>query len=427
MTIIKTKPIILDTPGFDAEKDFTIRYKWSGSFKISKTYMYIYVSENDQRELIGNKPNEITIPANFLENCRDPYKIKIYVSDGNNQSEYSDEKVIYCNTSPYILFQNISTILNDQKINSYIYYNQAENIEAKYYKYKLYDENNQLIDESDELYSLTKGEYEIGYYTVPYKYDGLENGKNYSLKILGETVNNMPFEATKYFVVKYSTSSSTDDIEIYQPPNGNVNIRASVKPVSYTHTGHLNYNHHSDDPNKTILCLDSSSHVKYNFDSKIKTNFVITSKLYCLPDKNNDRLIYTLDCEETYINIYQLLKYKNSYYRVVEKGTPGAGKNGTTFKEDGKYKIILDEGSILILKVLKVTGEPFEYDGNYYVQDETYDGIYLQLIQRNKNDDSNLLVINSNVIHAWQYDEYFMEIKNNSYGWSIHIENIEEG
>lgn len=183
------KPIAQSISAFDATKSQTFSFASSGGSQVVANRITIRL-QTDNSIVYQNKVEsyrfEQTVPAGTLTN--DNYYnfyFNTYDSDGN-ESEDSNVIQFYCYNTPTLTLTNLP--LNDLvESTSYTFgatYNQAQGELLNYLKFYLYDERNNLINES---------EFYTGGNTVPISFKhtfyGLENNVNYKVNVSAVTIN----------------------------------------------------------------------------------------------------------------------------------------------------------------------------------------------------------------------------------------------
>lgn len=188
------KPTINVIDNFDADKDYTVNFIYTGSKRMIANE--ISIREDGKQEAVYHytslryDKNQI-IPKGSLTNGKS-YKAKLRVKVGENEwTEWSTEIPFICLSSPIIVFDNIDSqkyVYNDDVTMTAIY-RQAQGELVKTYQFMLMDENKVKIEEfpvrvpdpstpsifNERISGLVKGKlYYIGINVITY------NGINYS-------------------------------------------------------------------------------------------------------------------------------------------------------------------------------------------------------------------------------------------------------
>lgn len=140
----------------------------------------------------NNETGEITVSSAFSEA---PSVGTLYTI----LSDYiiSDDTYFKARTTPTVVIDNVpSETVNRKDYTFTATYNQAQNVNYKYFQWILYDEGNNIVQESELIYQGT----------IQYKFDGLISGRTYKVKVLLVTQDDSVCEElSNTFDVLYDT------------------------------------------------------------------------------------------------------------------------------------------------------------------------------------------------------------------------------
>lgn len=181
------KPILRSIPAFDARLgygvDNSVEIVYSGTAVYNK--LYIYAADTNKLVVNGEQSSGIylNIKANTLTNNKSYYCCVSIVDEYNNETDKSDFVFFSCYDTPSFFFDNIEPQINTSSLTAKLLYSQANGRELMSYIFYLYDYN-QLsapISSSATYYDST----------MEYTYKGLESGKKYYIRAVGDTVDGM--------------------------------------------------------------------------------------------------------------------------------------------------------------------------------------------------------------------------------------------
>lgn len=183
------KPIINKINTFDATKESTITFSYSGNQPYKNRILITNASTNDIvfDETITTMKFIHRIPSSTLEN-NVSYTAQISVFDvEGNESSLSDKLFFTCYSTPTFGFNDLnSTSQNTISSNNYlatVSYSQEQSRQLKSYVFYLYDATKtNLITQSDMLYYSPGSD-------ISYTYKSLNNNTLYYLKCIGITVD----------------------------------------------------------------------------------------------------------------------------------------------------------------------------------------------------------------------------------------------
>ena len=208
------KPILYAVSPFDADKDHTFKFKYSGNqamghvivIKNNSTSAVVY--EHDEANPVASQVLEHKLAGGTLANGV-TYSVQIAVIDNKGvMSEYSTAVVFVCLATPVFEFvtptanQEVNNIVLEIKLD----YSQTQGEVLNSYYVVLYDTNHQLIHQSETFYDTAE---------LSYTLNGLENGKTYFVKAFGETIRGIKIETVDVqFTVEYIQPSTFSDVQV---------------------------------------------------------------------------------------------------------------------------------------------------------------------------------------------------------------------
>lgn len=235
-------PIVNDIPALDATQINFIGFTANGGEQIVKNEIKILTNDISETIVYSNvQTTHIlgqSIPANTLTNGT-YYKVAFRTYDASdNSSEWSNYQPFYCYTAPTLSF-NMSNgeIVHSADFDLVLTYNQAQNERLGSTVIYFYDEDDNLISSSGNLFNTNLPPVSFSYYLR-----GLDNHKVYKIKADGFTVNNTPITTGMvFFYVSYQTIDSEG--ELYATVNscdGYINVKSS--PISNVPVGQKIFN-----------------------------------------------------------------------------------------------------------------------------------------------------------------------------------------
>ena len=234
-----TKPIIGDVVAFDATVGTTVTFNattTSGNTIEGNEIEIMTNPSNDDGTVIYThtvmqRALSHTIPSNtsltHLANGS-YYKLRIRtIDDIGNYSEWSNYTPFYCYSTPIVQFTNISSgqVINSTSFTFNVSYTQLQNENINYAIINLYNNNNNLIDSSGNLYNTGNPPLEFNYYV-----SGLQNHTSYKIKAVVETVNGTIIETPLLsFNVNYETVDNDNKlVATVNSCEGYINVRSNV-------------------------------------------------------------------------------------------------------------------------------------------------------------------------------------------------------
>lgn len=183
-------PIGATRNAFDATENAVFSFTSSGGNQVVANELKIY--NNETSELVYSNRVETyafnqTVSANTLENGV-VYNFTFTTYDvDDNASEPSSPLLFYCYTNPTFEFTNIT---ENQRISNSSYefqlrYSQSEGELINFVTYYLYDSNNVLLSQSDDIYN-SSSESTVDF---SYMFSGLDNDTTYYIQAKGLTLN----------------------------------------------------------------------------------------------------------------------------------------------------------------------------------------------------------------------------------------------
>lgn len=258
------KPIINEIAAFDATVGTTITFSASGGDQVTGNTIKVVLNDGSSTETVVYEHTEITyelsntIPANILQNGQ-YYRVSIQTQDIlGNKSPWSNSQPFYCYKTPSLSL-NITEnqIIKTSSLQIVLTYTQAQGEKVDYALIKVYNDNNIVIGDSENLYN-------SDYPPLNFIYDifGLENhskyyvqGTVYTINGTGVQTDKIPFYTNFDTIIDENTLTATLDA-----CNGYVNLRSSevYKIGGYSNPSPLDYlfNNTVGDIRNTCAVLD---------------------------------------------------------------------------------------------------------------------------------------------------------------------------
>ena len=228
------KPIVSKFSVIDANQNNIVSYVCYDN-TVDEVEYVIY--DNASGNIIADKTVQtsgassvrtFTIPAGTIKNRLLPYYIKMCVhNQSGDVSELSDAVLFYCHSRPSIYFRDVNNFLavsisfpaySFDAVYEYVE-DEAETLTR--YKYILYDENKNVLNENVYYGDLTQS----------FLVTGLDNNTSYFVRAIGETVNGYVVD-TGYCPIAISYTSNQDDLTISaenEKQDGRIKISVSMK------------------------------------------------------------------------------------------------------------------------------------------------------------------------------------------------------
>lgn len=206
---VANKPNIYEPYAFDATQDYVFEFNYSGP-QVQKNRLVIRDNESntvvyDQK--IRMMALEHLLPANTLTNGK-TYNATIFVYDTfDTESPESNPVIFFCFTQPRFETTNLSQ--NDRVYNSsyeiQFVYEQLEGEPLDSYHLVLFNSLGEIIHNSGTKYpNMGTVSSEIFTYTIT----ALDDNAEYSIQIIGETLNHMVVDTGRiFFTVEYTNPS----------------------------------------------------------------------------------------------------------------------------------------------------------------------------------------------------------------------------
>ena len=238
------KPTISKIKTFDSRYDYVVSMNYSGNLPYSNkitiynaTTLSTVYTNTVETHLLRH-----TIPAGTLVNGT-KYAIDCQMFDSNNVASAISDKVYFwvyeTPTFEFVGLSNEDTIENSM-ITLQINYSQSNWEDLFSYQFYLYDENKQILSQSDILYDTDN---------VEYTFKGLENHVVYYVRAYGTTQNGMSVD-TDYVQIFTDFKNPSSYARIYTEcdENGIINgytnismIEPSANPDDYEfNNGYIN-------------------------------------------------------------------------------------------------------------------------------------------------------------------------------------------
>lgn len=207
------KPIGVKKNAFDATKDETFYFNSSGGDAVYQNRLVIRDNSDNigvYNKLTGEGYTKFsqTVPKNTLKNGKNYNYYFVTYNINGEESEKSNPIQFYCFDTPILIFDNIregQTIYNS----SYEFtlnYSQKQNELLNYVKFYVYNSNNELISESDNIVVS-----ELPPNKISYKFDGFNDEENYYIYAKAITINGQIAETEKvHFFTVYKKEKNYD-------------------------------------------------------------------------------------------------------------------------------------------------------------------------------------------------------------------------
>ena len=269
-----TKPIVMEVNAFDASTDHTFYFTSSGGNQVVKNE--IKIIDNDTNEPMYQNMVETyqfnqTVPKGTLSNGKQyAVAFRTYGVNENDISAWSNYLPFYCYSTPTLTL-NITNnqIIKSSSFELTIDYNQQELELLSYAIVELYDANtNILVNKSEELYSTSEPPLRLFY-----QLNGLENDKNYKIKVKALTVNSTSVETDFIrFNVRYKFPPSYAEVSV-KPYNcdGYVNITANYVVIDGHYPSYLSHIKYIDNEKIDLRGCDHNINHHY-YGSYVKWN-----------------------------------------------------------------------------------------------------------------------------------------------------------
>ena len=224
------KPIVNQISAFDASVGTTISFTSNGGNQVAKNK--IVVKNNTTNAIVYQN----TVISYQLQNVINPnmltngvnYNYVIYTYDVNdNESPMSNIIPFYCYSTPTITFTNLTSgqIVETPSYTFNFTYSQAQGENLDFLVVYLYDNSNNLIAKSNNIYNTN-----IPPISLSYNFDGFDDKSGYSIQVKGESINGTLFESAKIsFITKYFFPTTFNLIELTNNcDNGYVKVSNNV-------------------------------------------------------------------------------------------------------------------------------------------------------------------------------------------------------
>ncbi len=229
------QPIAQSVPAFDAKNSNTFEFVSNGGNQVVANRLVI--RNNDTNVEIYNKKIESykfehTIPENTLQNGV-YYNFYFRTYDINdNESPMSNIIPFRCYNTPTIVITNIPDdgIIDSTTFTVRATYNQAQKELMDFAKFILYDQQENVIFESENIYNTNEPPFNISY-----TFSGLDNDTNFKVSVKCVTLNRTVVESEReFFTTRYYTPSMFSVIELENNcEEGYVKIKNNFKLTDY--------------------------------------------------------------------------------------------------------------------------------------------------------------------------------------------------
>ena len=289
-------PILLNINAFDATVENIIKFTWNGDQSKANNCI---IRNNESNEVVYNNIQttyklEHIIPKNTLKNgvC---YNIRISVIDTTGeQSQFSNQGIFYCYSTPFFEFSNISenSIIQNSTFEWNLTYTQPEGEKLNEYQVYLYDFGKKLINQSSVKYNILNNSIFKGYFNT------LEDNGKYYARATGVTLQGMKLD-TGYipFSVNYKVNSLYSYIWLENDyKNGYIKIQSNIKIIE----GSSNPDPPKYIDDKEINLKEENSWVNFEDGFDIEKDFTLQiigidfndySEIVKLVNRNNDNYV----------------------------------------------------------------------------------------------------------------------------------------
>lgn len=297
------QPIAQSVPAFDATQSNTFRFVSNGGNQVVSNRLVI--RNNDTGAEIYNKKIESyrfehTIPPNTLKNGI-YYNFYFKTYDVNNvESPASNVIPFRCYNTPTITIDNIPVtgIIESTTFEVNATYNQAQKELMDFAKFILYDQQENVLFESENIYNSNKPPF-----TLSYTFKGLDNDTNFKVSVKCVTLNKTIVESEKkLFTTRYFTPSMFSVIELENNcEDGYVKIKNNFKVVDYeSNPPDIGTNPKYLHDGKLHL-TESGTYIKWFQGFAIEKNFTLRLFLenpnlgeLCILGDNGDKILISL-------------------------------------------------------------------------------------------------------------------------------------
>lgn len=263
-------------------------------------------------------------------------KIRIQLTGETSYGEYSSPVVLYCKEKPVLAFNNLSKETDNVIQMSATVFEmsytaiteQGETLST--YKYRFYNSDKNLIDESDTYY---------GSITHSFSVYNLTSGETYYVQGIGTTKNGYDIDTGLYTIkIDYSITNNNYAFEVENnKSDGSIRLTSHFISItgdpngdfSYVKIGDNNYAVDLSSGTKVTYYIQDSKKDLKDFDLKLFVNTSTPSEIGELVWQNNDYLVkgyislhsrsFT-DAGDTSEKTYATLKIQidNTTYLIIE-------------------------------------------------------------------------------------------------------------
>lgn len=309
----------------DAGYDTLITFDVYGGDQYTGYYIEIYNNETNILHYSASKTtysNQYNIEANVLANGVD-YRFRVRTLLGDDYSEYSDFMLLKCYTKPVCTIDNLNIVDNKRTVSAqnYIFegsYFQAENVAIKSYQYLLYDQDKNLIQEFDKVFT---SESELNQ-----KVEGFTPSTEYYIELL--CVDQYDLEVTSglvNFIVEYEAPRITQVVDLENDKEtASVKISSSMIQILFKSENEtpVYINEQEIDLRENKIYLDERINLVGNFTLKMYCRAIpsvdIGAEDYFLTLTSVDeRTTIKLKESEGRIHVYKIQKPRPSGADVV--------------------------------------------------------------------------------------------------------------
>mgnify|MGYP004559230967 CR=1 FL=1 len=290
------QPVLYIIPSFDAAVGANINFAYEGE-QVFANELVIYDNETGS-QVYSQKTEWMrtyhTINGSELQNGKYYYcKLRVFNKAGE-PSSWSSQKSFRCFTTPQFGFSNVATgqIVQSSELNVKLSYSQAENEPLNTYTVGLYNANHVLVRKSDTRYGVDLLEYTL---------KNLEDGTQYYLRAIGDTLNGMTADTGFVpFSVKFITPNYWTYVDLSDNHDGTVRVSCNIRTVTGRYEGdgdplYIRDNHMIDisKPGQRVV-FDDGFTIQGDFTIKLLGyGFTAGETFLELKDHSNNRITLT--------------------------------------------------------------------------------------------------------------------------------------
>lgn len=281
-----TTPILNNVPAWDKNNGQVFTFNVIGGDIVQGNRLVIIQDNNDQevyREQQTTYQYKHIVPNNTALENGVLYRAYVQTYNGSNWSAQSNTILFYCFTTPEFSL-SIQDIIGGVIKTSYVIpilqYQQLEGEAISDYRFLLYDTANNLISQSDVVYTglsnITDINNLVFTYGAQYIFQGLENLTGYSVQVIGHTTGGTYIETTSVdFNVQYEDPEEYNVLYLQNNCNdGYINYRSMAYII-----GGSSYPSSPIYTDDGINLLSTDSYVEWDAGFVVPDNFTVKAWL----------------------------------------------------------------------------------------------------------------------------------------------------